>query len=199
MKNIYKDLKTNNTIVKVVVLFCFSITAFSLFLTYKAYDDSNKIMYVVSDKGIVVPLNRIETKEDQIIVVQSSINHFIDNYYTLDQYNYKTKSEKILWLASEDFIKMYKDKQAKGYFNRFLQTGVVQKAELQEGSLKIGSWDEPWNVSYNVIISIHNGGNTNKYIVTNTATLLKVNLNFPYNPHGILYTNFLESNLQEFK
>ena len=54
-------------------------------------------------------------------------------------------------------------------------------------------------VNYQVLIEISNGGNTNKYIVTNTATLLKVNLNYPYNPFGLLYTNFVESNLKEYK
>lgn len=198
MKIIYKQLKTNNIIVTIVVLLSFITTSISVFLMYKAYDNSNKIMYVVTDNGIVAPLNRIEKKEDQIVLVQGAIANFIDKYYTLDQFNYKKKAEKVLWLASEDFVQMFKDKQAKGYFNRFVQTGVVQKAELIQESLKISSYDAPWQVQYDVMIETHNGGNTKQVILTNTATLYKVDLNYPYNPFGVLYTNFVESNIREY-
>lgn len=192
MKIIYTELKRNQIVVYSVVTLCLIISCLSIWIAYKALDKSDKILYVVTDKGIVTPLNRIEEKEDKIVVLQGAIAHFIDNYYTLDQFNYKSKSEKVLWLASEDFITMYKDKQTKGYFNRFIQSGVVQKAELVQESLKISSYDSPWNVNYIVAIEVHNGGTTEKYLVENQATLYPVTLNYPYNPFGILYSNFVE-------
>lgn len=199
MRFIYKELQVNNAIVKIVVLACVIVCLGAFYLVYKATNNANKILYAINDNGIIIPLNRIDDKKDEIKIVQSAIAYFVEQYYTLDQFNYQDKAEKVLWLAGDDFQTMYKDKQSKGYFNRFMQTGAIQKAKVINESIKISSYDAPYNVSYNVLIEISNGGNTNKYIVTNTATLLKVNLNYPYNPFGILYTNFVESNLQEYK
>jgi len=199
MRILYKELKTNNTIVKMVVLGSVLICISAFYFVYKASDNANKILYAINDQGIIIPLNRIDDKRDQVKIVKSAIAYFVDQYYTLDQFNYSDKAEKVLWLAAEDFQVMYKDKQSKGYFNRFVQTGAIQKAKLIDTSIKIDSYDSPYQVNYQVLIEISNGGNTNKYIVTNTATLLKVNLNYPYNPFGLLYTNFVESNLKEYK
>lgn len=199
MKIIYKQLKVNHIIVWAVVIACTLISSFAIYITYKSYDNSNKVMYVVTDKGLVTPLNRVDSKEDQMIVLQGAIGNFIDKYYTLDQYNIEDKSEKILWLASEDFVEMYKDQKAKGYYNRFTQSGIVQKGKLKLESLKISSYDEPWTVKYTVEIEVFNGGNIIKYEVDNQATLYKVNLNYPYNPFGILYTNFRQGNIREIK
>lgn len=197
MNIIYKDLKRNNIVVIVVSILCFLICSLSLYFSYKVYLNSKNELYAINDKGIMIPINKVVEKEDFIIVVKSAISYFVEQYYSLDQYNLNQKREKVLWLADEEFQNNYKDKANKGYFNRFIQTGAIQKAKVIEKSIKISSWDSPFNVEYDVMIEINNGGNVNKYIVHNNATLLQVSRNYPYNPFGILYTKFVEGSIKQ--
>lgn len=200
MNIIYKGLKANNTAVWVVtIIACISIIG-SLSFAYFISRDSKNTLYAVNEKGAIVPLVLLNQKEDKIKVVASSIAYFVDTYYTIDQFNYKDKIEKVLWLADNTFKKeVIEDKQRKGYYNRFLQNGVIQKAKVDEKSIKISSLDAPYDVQYDVIIMVWNANAKKYYKVTNTATLHEVNRNYPYNPFGILYTRFLESGLTEIE
>lgn len=200
MDIIYKGLKTNNTavwaitiVVSVCIVCCFTFA-------YSISKDSQKTLYAVNDKGAIVPLVLLDQKKDKIKIVAGAIAYFTDTYYTIDQFNYKDKIEKVLWLADNTFKKeVIEDKQRKGYYNRFLQNGVIQKARVDEKSIKISSYDSPYEVQYDVIIMVWNGNAEKYYKVTNTATLYEVDLNFPYNPFGILYTKFLEVGLTEIE
>lgn len=200
MNIIYKGLKANNTAVWVITLIACTAIISSFCYAYLITKDTQRTLYAVNDKGAIVPLVLLENKRDNIKIVAGAIAYFTDTYYTIDQFNYKQKIEQVLWLADNTFKKeVIEDKQRKGYYNRFLQNGVIQKARVDENSIKISSYDPPYQVQYDVIIMVWNGNNEKYYRVTNTATLYPVDLNFPYNPFGILYTKFLEQGLVEIE
>lgn len=200
MNIIYKGLKANNTAVWVVTIIASISIITSFCFAYIVSKDSNKTLYAVNEKGAIVPLVLLEQKQDKIKIVAGAIAYFVDTYYTIDQFNYQENIEKVLWLADNTFKKeVIEDKQRKGYYNRFLQNGVIQKAKVDEKSIKISSYDPPYAVQYDVILMAWNGNNQKYYKVTNTATLHEVNLNFPHNPFGILYTKFLETGLTEIE
>lgn len=197
MRIIYKELKNNSIIAKASIAIAIVSILASMGFAYMVTKDSDKILYAVNDKGTIVPLNRLDEKKDRIIMVKSAIAYFVDSYYSIDQFNMEKQIERVLWLADDRFkSENVDDKKRKGYYNRFMQTGIIQKASVDEKSIKISSYDPPYQVHYDVIINSINGAVTETYKVTNTATLVDVNLNYPYNPFGILYTNFSESNLQ---
>lgn len=200
MDIIYKNLKANNRAVWLVCSIAIISIIGSFFYAYMVTKDANKTLYAVNEKGAIVPLVLLNEKKDNIKIVAGAISYFANSYYELDQFNYKDKIEKVLWLADNTFkTEVIEDKQRKGYYNRFLQNGVIQKAYVDEKSLKISSYDPPYKVEYDVIIMNWNGNNEKYYKVTNTAVLYPVNINFPYNPFGILYTKFLETGLIEIE
>lgn len=200
MNIIYKGLKANNRAVWIITIIAVIAVIGSFLFAYSVSKDSNKTLYAVNEKGAIVPLVLLDEKKDKITIVAGAIAYFVDTYYTIDQFNYNDKIEKVLWLADNTFKKeVIEDKQRKGYYNRFLQNGVIQKAKVDEKSIKISSYDPPYQVQYDVIIMVWNGNNEKYYKVTNTATLYEVDLNFPYNPFGILYTKFLEVGLTEIE
>lgn len=198
MNVIYRGLKANNTAVWVITIIASISIIGSFSFAYIVSKDSNKTLYAVNDKGAIVPLVLLNEKQDRVKIVAGAISYFVNTYYSIDQFNYQENIEKVLWLADNTFKKeVIEDKQRKGYYNRFLQNGVIQKARVDEKSIKISSYEPPYKVQYDVIIMAWNGNNQKYYKVTNTATLYDVNLNFPYNPFGILYTKFLETGLTE--
>lgn len=192
--DIYSILKKNNTAVWAVTITCIIISSVSLFMTFKIYKESQKNIYAITDKGIMVPLKKLDEKKDRLKEVQANLDYFVSLYYDLDGYTMKEKKEKILWLVGKQPTSIIKDRDKKGYFNTFLSvTGLTQHAEINQKSWKLQSYDSPYTLSFSVIIVRINGETKEYYNCDVIVTLEDVNRNYPYNPYGLIITNLSES------
>lgn len=194
-KNIYAKLKTNNTIVISLIAFV-SIVVISAFLfAFKVNSDAKNNTYAITEKGVLVPLERLNLKEDIIKQVKANCDLFVNYYYDLDGYTMKDKKEKIMWLIDDKQPKkVINDRDLKGYFNHFLSiNGLIQHATIIQDSWKWSSIDEPYRVSFEVLITRINGDKKNYYKSKVVLTIIKVNRNYPFNPYGLLITNLKES------
>jgi hypothetical protein len=192
--DIYTIFKKNNTAVLAITGFAFAITAISLFITFKIYKESQQNIYSVNQKGELIPLVKLEEKKDQLKLVQANLDYFVSLYYDLDGYTMKDKKEKVFWLLGEQPTYILKDRDRKGYFNTFLSmTGLVQHAQIDQNSWQFSSYDAPYTVSFTADIIRINGNNKQYYKCEILATLEKTNRNYPYNPYGLIITNFSEN------
>ncbi len=192
-KNIYSQLRKNNTAVWAVVLVSiFSIGAMA-FVSLTIYRESTSKLYTINNKGELIPLSLISKRTDKVKVVQSAVEYFVKNYFELDQYSIKDKKEKTLWLVGEQPTKILKDKDMKGYYSNFMTVnGLVQKAQIIPDSWTIRDVDNNPTVYVSVLIERINGENKEYYQNELELRLAQVNINYPYNPFGYLITNYAE-------
>ena len=132
-------------------------------------------------------------KEANLIQAKANIEYFVQLYYTLDAYSMKQKRERVLWLVGEQPKAIIRDRAKKGYFDEFLSiAGLTQNAEILQHTLKIND-EAPYQASFVVRIQRINGGIVENYNNNITLTMDRVNRNYPYNPYGLLITQFSEN------
>lgn len=198
--NLYQTLKKNNTAVWAMAAFSFCISAFSLYLVLTAYYDSRQNLYAISDMGAMVPLVRLDQKKDKLKQVMANLEYFVSLYYTLNGYTLEDKKEKVFWLVGDQPTTIIKDRDAKGYFNSFLSmTGMQQHAKIIPNSFAFKGYDAPYEVSFTVNLVRTNGNNEQYYKVDVKTVLENVNINYPYNPYGLIITYLSENVMSSSK
>lgn len=194
-EDIYKALKENNRKVWAgIILSAISIIG-SLVFAFMIWTSSTNNIYAINEKGELVPLEKLKIKEANLIQAKANLEYFVNQYYSLDAFSMKSKRERLLWLIGSQPQQIIKDRIKKGYFDEFLSVGgLIQYAEILQGTLKI-SKEAPYQASFIVRIQRVNGGVSEFYNNHITLTMEEVNRNYPYNPYGLLITQFSE-NLQ---
>ena len=157
------------------------------------YQNSTENIYAINEKSELVPLKKRDLKEANLIQAKANIEYFVQLYYTLDAYSMKQKRERVLWLVGEQPKAIIRDRAKKGYFDEFLSiAGLTQNAEILQHTLKIND-EAPYQASFVVRIQRINGGIVENYNNNITLTMDRVNRNYPYNPYGLLITQFSEN------
>ncbi|WP_288373907.1 hypothetical protein [uncultured Chryseobacterium sp.] len=195
-EDFFTVLKKNNTTVWVVGFVAILSILGSLFFAFTVYKDSTNNIYSINEKGELIPLKKLEIQNANLIQAKANLELFVDQYYNLDAYSMKRKRERVLWLVGDQPTLIVKDRANKGYFDEFLSiAGLTQNAEILQQTLKITK-EAPYTAEFVVRIQRVNGGVSQFYNSTIQLTMQRVNRNFPYNPYGLLITQFSE-NLQK--
>lgn len=192
-EDFFTVLKKNNTTVWVISLVAIASILGSLFFAFSVYKDSTNNIYSINEKGELIPLKKLDIQNADLIQAKANLELFIDNYYSLDALSMKRKRERVLWLVGQQPSVIIKDRASKGYFDEFLSiAGLSQNAEILQQTLKITK-DAPYTAEFVVRIQRVNGGVSEYYNSTIKMRMERVNRNFPYNPYGLLITQFSES------
>ncbi|WP_332453773.1 hypothetical protein [Chryseobacterium aquaticum] len=192
-EDFFTVLKKNNTTVWVVGFVAILSVLGSLFFAFSVYKDSTNNIYSINEKGELIPLKKLDIQNADLIQAKANLELFVDQYYNLDAYSMKRKRERVLWLVGDQPTLIVKDRTNKGYFDEFLSiAGLTQNAEILQQTLKITK-EAPYTAEFVVRIQRINGGVSEFYNSTIKLKMERVNRNFPYNPYGLLITQFSES------
>lgn len=192
-EDFFSVLKKNNTTVWVVGFVAIVSVLGSLFFAYTVYRDSTNNIYSINEKGELIPLKKLDIQNADLIQAKANLELFVDQYYNLDAFSMKRKRERVLWLVGDQPTAIIKDRANKGYFDEFLSiAGLTQNAEILQQTLKITK-EAPYTGEFVVRIQRVNGGVSEFYNSTIKLKMERVNRNFPYNPYGLLITQFSES------
>ena len=197
MKNLGEDFytalrKNNRAVITIAIIAGLSIISAFAF-AFMVYQNSTKNIYAINEKSELVPLKKRDLKDANLIQAKANIEYFVQLYYTLDAYSMKQKRERVLWLVGEQPKAIIRDRAKKGYFDEFLSiAGLTQNAEILQHTLKIND-EAPYQASFVVRIQRINGGIVENYNNNITLTMDRVNRNYPYNPYGLLITQFSEN------
>lgn len=192
-EDFFTVLKKNNTTVWVVGFVAILSVLGSLFFAFTVYKDSTNNIYSINEKGELIPLKKLDIQNADLIQAKANLELFVDQYYNLDAYSMKRKRERVLWLMGDQPTLIIKDRANKGYFDEFLSiAGLTQNAEILQQTLKITK-EAPYTAEFVVRIQRINGGVSEFYNSTIKLKMERVNRNFPYNPYGLLITQFSES------
>lgn len=192
-KDIYSQLRKNNRTVWGVVLVAICSIGAMLYFALYVYNSTGSKLYTINNKGDLIPLSLVSERKDKVKVIQSGVEYFVKQFYDLDQYSITDKQERVLWLVGEQPTKIIKDKSNKGYYSNFMSiNGLVQKAEVMNDTWHISSIDDNPSVQVSLLVKRVNGTNEEYFRADLDLRMAKVNINYPYNPFGLLITNFSE-------
>ena len=192
-EDFYSTLKKNNTAVWAITFVALVCSLGSMFFAWNVYNQSSNKIFAIDGKGELVPLKMIDRNNDNLIEAKANIEYFVSLYYNLDAYSMKRNRERVLWLTGKEPTKIIKDRASKGYFDSFLTiAGLTQKAEVLQHTLQINNTD-PYTCNFTVRIQRINGGVSEFYNANVSMKMERVNRNYPYNPYGLLITQFSEN------
>lgn len=192
-KDIYSQLRKNNRTVWGVVLVAICSIGAMLYFALYVYNSAGSKLYTINNKGDLIPLSLVSERKDKVKVIQSGVEYFVKQFYDLDQYSITDKQERVLWLVGEQPTKIIKDKSNKGYYSNFMTiNGMVQKSEILNDTWHISNIDENPSVQVSLLVKRVNGTNEEYFRADLDLRMAKVNINYPYNPFGLLITNFSE-------
>lgn len=195
--NIYKQLKRNNLIVWAVVICSGCISIFSIWTGVQARKNADRFIYTISSDEKLLPLEQIEKKEVALIYKKSHVELFLKSFYEYDQWNYRKRIEKALWLIdSKDGKTLYEYYKQQGHYNRMIQTTSSQSVlDIEPQFDKNGNFLVTAKIEINKV----NQEEPKTYVLTARGTLKKVSENYPLNPYGFLIVDYKETNLKLLK
>ena len=194
-QNIYKVLRTNRFIVLTSVICSAVVCIISVVMVIKLHRESQNNAFVINEEGSIIPLKLVKQRENLKVEALAHLELFHRYFYGLNVNNYKNNIEKSLWLGNSSVSDIYQQKQAEGVFNRLLQYSLVQKIISIDSQVDLQN--QPYQFSTTTIFEINRGSVTDRYELKTAGQLLQVDRNFPYNPHGLLITDFFENSLRK--
>ena len=146
--------------------------------------------------GEVLPLQWIERKKVLYIEIKDHLDKWFSSYYTYDQNNMEQQREKALWLVSAEDGKRLEDYyRSQGWFNDVVKYGIVQKTSLEVEKIQVYGNNEPFTFYASAIMEISRGQTKDVFRLEVTGAIGFVSPSWPWNPHGMLITNYQEKPL----
>lgn len=195
---IEKDIKKMLIRNSLITWGCVAIVIASLYFHYttigQAVSDVRQNVYMINPKGEVIPTELMNRRDNLEVEIKGHLSLFVENFYSLNQLNWEYKVlEKALWLG--DLETQHIDRKNKGYYNRFIQYNIEQKALLSDDEIQIKRIPGTEDYSFNIIVYISEyESNTllRKFIVFAGGKARMTDRNFPKNTHGIWLYDFVE-------
>ena len=194
-KNIYNVLKINRFIVLTVVITCLLTSGFALLTVFRFNDQMLNSAFAVNTDGSLIPLKLVSERENMEVEALSHLEMFHSNFYGIDETNYLRNLEKALWLGNSSVDNVYRQKKSDGVYNRLMQYSLVQKINTIDTELTLSGKVMGFNST--IIFEVNRGSVIDRYQLITSVNLIKVDRNFPNNPHGLLITNFFENSLRK--
>ncbi len=192
--DIYKALKTNNMIVYVVVISATIISTTSIFFGFNAIKNADKYIYTTSEEIKLMPLERIEKEEVKQHFAKSHVELYLRYFYEIDQWNWRDRIDKSLWLIDDvSGKKIYEYYLKKGHYNNLTQTSSAQRIEDLNMIIKDGK------VQVKFILAINKIGQKEpkRYLIEAISNIKEATVNYPLNPFGYILYNFVETNKKQ--
>jgi len=193
-KNIYTVLGTNRKIVIASLSLALLSIVFSLFFVFLMHKKTLNSTYAINLDGSVLPMQLMDEKENFDIEVMHDLDMFHHYFYDLNPSNYEKQIEKALWLGNNSVDALYKSKRAEGVYNRIIQFNLVQK--VTDVKTQIDTRTLPFQFRTVIQFDVNRGATVDHYELITKGNLVKIERNYPHNPHGLLITNFYEEQLK---
>ncbi len=187
--DIYKVLKKNKNTTLVAVIVSGIVALVAIFLVYSMHMNHDRLIYGISDKKDLMPLELIEKEELIETFRKGHILLYATYFYNIDQYNYKKQIEKSLWLVDDSGRRLYKEYQQIGHFNRMIRTSSIQY--IENVKIIFGK-DGAFQLKGIVTIDKPNQEDQKKYELVAQGRLTQVKSNYPLNPYGYMISGYRE-------
>lgn len=198
---IEKDIKKALIRNSLITWGCVAIVALTLYYHFstisKAVNDVKQNVYMINPQGEIIPTELMNRRENLEIEIKGHLSLFVENYYSLNQLNWENKViEKSLFLG--DLENQHLDRKNKGYYNKFIQYNIDQKAILNNNEINLQRIANTEDYRFEIIVYVSEEGTNNllrKTIVFASGKIKLIDRNFPKNVHGLWIYDYLEEKI----
>lgn len=194
-KNIERLLRLNRFIVLSLIGSCALVSALSIVMVVRIHRESQRSAFMINGEGEVIPLSLIDQRENIEVEALAHLERFHRWFYGVDAATYEQRMEKALRLGNASVDAVYRQKKADGLYNRLLQYSLVQKVLRIDSHIDMSR--EPFAFETRTVFVIHRGKGSDTYELLSSGKLIRVQRNFPHNPHGLLITEYFENSLRK--
>lgn len=175
------------------------VVVVSLVVSVRAVNDSRKMVYAVDKVGDLIPLHLVERREIKLDQVKAHVGDFVDYYYNLNQFNWRKKTDKALYLA--DVKADWSNKYNGGYYAALTQYNIERQAELAPDDIEAGI-GENGRVWFKATVQIVESGPTQlprKMLLFVRGEVVDTDVNWPNNTRGFFIVNYVEEKIVQVK
>lgn len=152
--------------------------------------------YYVATDGEIIPAQYAQRRDNIEIEIRHHLAMFVDNWYSLTQYDWEQKAEAAGWLGGNSLRDAFLARRKSGFFNRFIQSNVVQHATIRELHI------EPvpdGSFTFEIVVDIQErmDAYSRLWRVLASGSVHVVERNWPHNPHGLVIEPYLENKIFE--
>jgi len=201
MKFKYQDIQTlfriNRLIVLSVTLLAFASSGFSGWMAYQIHKESLQNAFAIDGQGTVSKLQWEDQTQHLEVEAMAHLERFHQLFYGMDAASFEEHMEKVLWWGDTSVDELYKQKKSEGIYNRLLQYSLVHKVTQVDSKIQLKNDQIPF--STRTQFEVRRGTSIDSYELITSGTLIRVERNFPHNPHGLLITEFFEKSLRKIE
>ena len=192
--DLYKSISNNNSITKVAVILLAVVSISAIAIIYLMHVNHDKYVYGLSKDNSLLPLELIDKKEVEEVYEKGHISHFIELFYTVNQYNYKDRIERSLWLIDDSGKQLYESYTKRGHYNKLIQSSSDQS--VQEVKIVV---NEANNFKAAILVAINkpNQKDGRFYKIIVEGSLVDTEPDYPRNPYGFIISNYRETEYTE--
>lgn len=194
IKSFRHNLARNN----LITVLCMLLVLVCFILTYlerrEALQERMEYAYYVSATGEVVPAQYAARRDNIEIEIRHHLAMFVENWYSLTQYDWERKAEAAGWMGGNSIREMFINRRKAGFFNRFIQSNITQHAQIAE--LQI-SPNEDGSFSFDMIVDVQEQEDTyqRQWRVFASGNIQVIERSWSHNPHGLWIEPYLENKI----
>jgi hypothetical protein len=159
------------------------------------YFDKSRIA-IIDGKGSVGEITRISKDEFMILECKNHILTFVDYFYRFDATNIENQINKALWISDNSVKALFDNYKVKNWYQKITQFNIFQTCQIIDDEIKVDITKQPYEASFSAIISLREGFKTEKFKFSATCKLVGTNRSFGKNPHGLIVTDYKQTELE---
>jgi len=192
--DIYKTLLVNRMVVwALTAAFICASVVFGVALN-SLYKKQLNTVLVLDANGEVIPFKWMQRDENIKVEIKDHLEKFHQFFYGYDAFNVDRNIEKALWYGDKSVEQLYIKRKNDGWFSKVKLYGIKQEVVINPEDIQVMGNSEPYTFRVKVLLTITQDNATEKYTFETQGNIVFVSRNYPLNPHGLLITNFLETN-----
>ena len=159
-------------------------------------EERMKYAYYVATDGEVIPARYAQRRDNIEIEIRHHLSMFVDDWYSLTQYDWERKAEAAGWLGGNSLRDAFLTRQKSGFFNRFIQRNVVQEATIKDLMIH-SAVDGSFTFELVVDIQERMDAYSRLWRVLASGSIHVIERSWPHNPHGLVIEPYLENKIFE--
>ena len=189
-------LKRNNTITLLcllLVLVCFVLNSLE---RREAQRERSEYAYYVATDGEVIPARYAQRRDNLEIEIRHHLAMFVDDWYSLTQYDWERKAEAAGWLGGNSLRDLFIARKKAGYYNRFIQNNLTQTAQIADLQIRA---EEDGTYSFDLVVDIQErmDAYVRSWRVLASGRIGVIERSWLHNPHGLWIEPYLETKIME--
>lgn len=196
IQSMRRTLVRNN----LITILCLALVLVCFILNYLERREERlermRYTYYVATDGEVIPAEYAQRRDNIEVEIRHHLSMFVENWYTLTQYDWEQKAETAGWLGGNSLRDAYLLRKSSGYFNRFIQNNITQTAHIYDLAITPQT-DGSYDFEMAVDLCERTTGYEANWRVLASGKIHVVERSWPHNPHGLLIEPYLEQKIFE--